>query len=72
MKFLNNLDLNGNQLLSPVIHVSSQSTITNGPAGDTSGKEGQIFYNSHSNGKALFFRDNSAWRPIGDISGVTS
>ena len=52
MKFLNNLDLNGNQLLSPVIHVSSQSTITNGPAGDTSGTEGQIFYNSHSNGKA--------------------
>ena len=72
MKFLNNLDLNGNQLLSPVIHVSSQSTITNGPAGDTSGTEGQIFYNSHSNGKALFFRDNSAWRPIGDISGVTA
>lgn len=72
MKFLNNLDLNGNQLLSPVVHVSSQSTITNGPAGDTSGTEGQIFYNSHSNGKALFFRDNSAWRPIGDISGVTA
>ena len=72
MKFLNNLDLNGNQLLSPVIHVSSQSTITNGPAGDTSGTEGQIFYNSHANGKALFFRDNSGWRPIGDISGVTA
>lgn len=72
MKFLNNLDLNGNQLLSPVIHVSSQSTITNGPAGDTSGTEGQIFYNSHSNGKALFFRDDSGWRPIGDISGVTA
>jgi len=72
MKFLNNLDLNGNQLLSPVIHVSSQSTITNGPAGDTSGTEGQIFYNSHANGKALFFRDDSGWRPIGDISGVTA
>jgi len=72
MKFLNNIDLNGNQLLSPVIHTSSQSTITNGPAGDTSGTEGQIFYNSHSNGKALFFRDNTAWRPIGDISGVTA
>ena len=71
-KFLNNIDLNGNQLVSPVIHVSSQSTITNGPAGNTTGTEGQIFYNSHANGKALFFRDNSAWRPIGDISGVTA
>ena len=71
-KFLNNLDLNGNQLLNPVIHVSSQSTTTNGPNGDTTGTEGQIFYNSHSNGKALYFRDNSGWRPIGDISGVTA
>mgnify|MGYP003141163143 FL=1 len=41
-KFLNNLDLNGNQLLNPVIHVSSQSTTTNGPNGDTTGTEGQI------------------------------
>ena len=71
-KFLNNLDLNGNQLLNPVIHVSSQSTTTNGPNGDTTGTEGQIFYNSHSNGKQLYFRDNSSWRPIGDISGVTA
>ena len=71
-KFLNNIDLNSNQLLSPVIHVSSQSTITNGPAGDATGTEGQIFYNSHANGKALFFRDDSGWRPIGDISGVTA
>lgn len=70
-KFLNNIDLNGNQLVSPVIHVSSQSTITNGPAGNATGTEGQIFYNSHANGKALFFRDNSGWRPVGDISGVT-
>ena len=71
-KFLNNLDLNGNQLLNPVIHVSSQSTTTNGPNGDTSGTEGQIFYNSHANGKQLYFRDNSSWRPIGDISGVSA
>jgi len=71
-KFLNNLDLNGNQLLNPVIHVSSQSTTTNGPNGDTTGTEGQIFYNSHANGKQLYFRDNSSWRPIGDISGVTA
>ena len=71
-KFLNNLDLNGNQLLNPVIHVSSQSTTTNGPNGDTTGTEGQIFYNSHSNGKQLYFRDNSSWRPIGDISGVSA
>lgn len=70
-KFLNNLDLNGNQLLNPVVHVSSQSTVTNGPAGNTTGTEGQIFYNSHANGKALYYRDNSAWRPIGDITGVT-
>ena len=69
-KFLNNIDLNSNQLLSPVIHTSSQSTITNGPAGNTTGTEGQIFYNEHA--KALFFRDDSAWRPIGDISGVTA
>ena len=39
-KFLNNLDLNGNQLLNHVIHVSSQSTTTNGPNGDTTGTEG--------------------------------
>ena len=71
-KYLNNIDLNGNQLLSPVIHVSSQSTTTNGPAGDTTGTEGQIFYNSHSSAKALYFRDDSGWRPIGDISGVTA
>mgnify|MGYP001379673007 CR=1 FL=1 len=51
-KYLNNIDLNGNQLLSPVIHVSSQSTTTNGPAGDATGTEGQIFYNSHSSAKA--------------------
>ena len=69
-KFLNNIDLNSNQLLSPVIHVSSQSTATNGPAGNTTGTEGQIFYNSHA--KALYFRDDSAWRPIGDISGVSA
>ena len=68
-KFLNNIDLNGNQLLSPVIHVSSQSTETNGPAGNTTGTEGQIFYNSHA--KALFYRDDAAWRPVGDITGVT-
>ena len=54
-KFLNNIDLNSNQLLSPVIHVSSQSTATNGPAGNATGTEGQIFYNSHA--KALYFRD---------------
>jgi len=71
-KYLNNIDLNGNQLLSPVIHVSSQSTTTNGPAGDATGTEGQIFYNSHSSAKALYFRDDSGWRPIGDISGVTA
>lgn len=71
-KFLNNLDLSGNQLLNPVVHVSSQSTITNGPAGTTAGTEGQIFYNSHANGKALFYRDDTAWRPIGDILGVTA
>ena len=69
-KFLNNIDLNSNQLLSPVIHVSSQSTATNGPAGNATGTEGQIFYNSHA--KALYFRDDSAWRPIGDISGVSA
>jgi hypothetical protein len=69
-KFLNNIDLNGNQLLSPVIHVSSQSTDTNGPAGNTTGTEGQIFYNSHA--KALYFRDDTAWRPVGDISGVSA
>ena len=67
-KFLNNIDLNGNQLLSPVIHVSTQSTHTNGPAGNTTGTEGQIFYNDDA--KALFYRDDSAWRPIGDITGV--
>ena len=71
-KYLNNIDLNGNQLLSPVIHVSSQSTTTNGPAGDATGTEGQIFYNSHSSAKALYFRDDSGWRPVGDISGVTA
>tara|TARA_R100000234_G_scaffold100888_1_gene69853 strand:+ start:522 stop:2336 length:1815 start_codon:yes stop_codon:yes gene_type:complete len=71
-KFLNNIDLNSNQLLNPVIHVSSQATTTNGPNGDATGTEGQIFYNSHSNGKALYFRDDSGWRPIGDISGVTA
>jgi hypothetical protein len=71
-KYLNNIDLNGNQLLSPVIHVSSQSTTTNGPAGNTTGTEGQIFYNSHSSAKALYFRDDSGWRPVGDISGVTA
>ena len=70
-KFLNNIDLNSNQLLNPVVHVSSQATVTNGPAGNTTGTEGQIFYNSHSNGKALYYRDNTAWRPIGDIVGVT-
>jgi hypothetical protein len=69
-KFLNNIDLNSNQLLNPVIHVSSQATTTNGPNGDATGTEGQIFYNSHANGKALYFRDNSGWRPIGDISGI--
>jgi hypothetical protein len=52
--------------------VSSQATITNGPAGTTAGTEGQIFYNSHANGKALFYRDDTAWRPIGDILGVTA
>ena len=69
-KFLNNIDLNGNQLLSPVIHVSTQTTHTNGPAGNTTGIEGQIFYNDDA--KALFYRDDSAWRPIGDIIGITA
>ena len=50
-KFLNNIDLDSNQLLNPVIHTSSQSTTTNGPAGDATGTEGQIFYNSDA--KAL-------------------
>ncbi len=67
-KFLNNIDLDSNQLLSPVIHTSSQSTHTNGPAGNTTGTEGQIFYNLDA--KALFYRDDTAWRPVGDITGV--
>ena len=69
-KFLNNIDLNSNELLNPVIHTSSQSEPTYGPAGNTNGTEGQIFYNSDA--KALFFRDDTAWRPIGDISGVSA
>lgn len=71
-KFLNNIDLNGNQLLSPVVHVSSQATAANGPSGSSAGAEGQIFYNSHSSHKKLFYRNNSAWKPIGDILGVTA
>ena len=74
-KFLNNLDLDSNQLLNPVIHTSAQATATNGPAGNTTGTEGQIFYNNHSSHKALYYRGpdsgtNSGWRPIGDITGV--
>jgi len=69
-KFLNNIDLDSNELLNPVIHTNSQTEHTYGPAGNTTGTEGQIFYNS--NAKALFFRDDTAWRPIGDISGVSA
>jgi len=74
-KFLNNLDLDSNQLLNTVIHTSAQATATNGPAGNTTGTEGQIFYNNHSSHKALYYRGpdsgtNSGWRPIGDITGV--
>lgn len=69
-KFLNNIDLDSNELLNPVIHTSSQSEPTYGPSGSTTGTEGQIFYNSDA--KALFFRDDTAWRPIGDISGVSA
>jgi len=75
-KFLNNLDLNGNQLLNPVIHVAPVQTGTNGPDGTTGGTEGQIFYNSHANHRALYYRGpdsgtNAGWRPVGDITGVT-
>ena len=69
-KFLNNIDLNGNQLLSPVIHPHATNNTTHGPSNSTAGIAGQIFYNSHSSVKALYFNDGSNWRPIGDITGV--
>jgi hypothetical protein len=69
-KFLNNLDLSGNQLLSPVIHPHPTNNTAHGPSNSTAGIAGQIFYNSHSSVKALYFNDGSNWRPIGDITGV--
>jgi len=70
-KFLNNLDLSGNQLLNPVIHVVNEGTFTTAAMDSSVGNtEGQIFYNSNGSGKKLYYRDNSDWKPIGDITNV--
>jgi len=63
IKYLNNVDLNKNQLQNPVIH--PLGTAPGSPA------QGQMYFNSTD--KKLYFYDNTSWIDAsGDIKSITS
>lgn len=60
MNFLNNIDLNGNQLQNAVIH-----PLGTPPSG---AKEGQIYFDSSSGDKKLYFYNGTEWVAIQDTN----
>ena len=65
LKYLSHLDLNKNELQNAVVH--PLGTAPSGPA------EGQIYYNSTSADKKMYYYDGTAWQSFsGDIESIAS